>query len=213
MHITGGGYGTCEIGERKRISGIPWRYDRRHRIESESQQLWIPWEIILQSVGSHWKILREMTSHFSFRVWVLAGDLVWSRDQPGSSCSLKPGDEMGHHENFIQVTKKKRWRWGGNLSYVLEAEMITFGGLLDGQRWMNWWTDSGMFNLGSIVTNDAIDEIGNLGYMVGCIMTGKDKLFIWSKSTCGTHFLPFFHSSFQTFLLLSFASKSLQHSL
>lgn len=64
-----------------------------------------------------------------------------------------------------------------------------------------------MFNLGSIVTNDAIDEIGNLGYMVGCIMMGKDKLFIWSKSTCGTHFLPFFHSSFQTFLLLSFASN------
>lgn len=43
----------------------------------------------------------------SFRAWVLAGDLVWSRDQPGSSCRLKPGDEMGHHEKFIQVTKKK----------------------------------------------------------------------------------------------------------
>lgn len=26
-------------GERKRISGIPWKYDRRHRIESEFQQL------------------------------------------------------------------------------------------------------------------------------------------------------------------------------
>ena len=37
---------------------------------------------------------------------------------------------------------------------------------------------------------------GNLGYMVGCIMMGKDKVFIWSKSTCENNFLPFFHSSF-----------------
>ena len=65
-----------------------------------------------------------------------------------------------------------------------------------------------MFNLGSIVTDDTIDEIGNLGYMVGCIMMGKDEVFIWSKSTCETNFLLFFHSSFQT-LLLSCASKTL----
>ena len=58
------------------------------------------------------------------------------------------------------------------------------------------------------MTDDAIDEIGNLGYMVGCIMMRKDKVFIWSKSICETNFLPFFHSSFQTFCLLC-ASKTL----
>ena len=45
---------------------------------------------------------------------------------------------MGHHENFVQFTKKKGWRWGGNLRYVLEVETIIFGGLLDGRdEWID----------------------------------------------------------------------------
>ena len=158
----------------------------------------MPWQRTLQSMGSHWRISREMTSHFYFRVWILAGGLVWSRDQPGSSCSLKLGDEMRHHESCIQVTKKQGWRIRGESETCFRGRDDNFWWSTGWKRWKNKWNDFEMFNLGSMVIGDAINgDRENLGCLVGCIMMGKDKVFIWSKSTCETHSLP---PSFPSFL-------------
>lgn len=100
---------------------------------------------------SQWKAIqsfvlffyREITSYLYFRIWILPGEQVWRRNQPGSSCSTS--DEISSENN----------EQGGSFWSVLEVEVITFWSLLDG-RDRRRYKDSEVFNPSYMANSDAI---------------------------------------------------------